>query len=161
MSIKQINRDFTVTQAMVGSSTTREWTSRPAERGCVEHSMRWVERECSSIAARLEPCMIRGEIAGIIRCERLFAASRVGVVVSTTTSLGLRRSGSRYIVPIMRYAMTDAGWAWSCPLVVKLDRIDPHWKSVVQRDNWNRYVKRLTAVCAEASVFAHAFRHGA
>ena len=163
MGIKQLNRDFTTTCGVVRYGNGED--ASVIHSHSIASSMDWVVRHIDA------PTDLygyeRNKTAGVVRAfvseRRIFAAARHGVLVrSDSPNADILRSGAGYRIPIMMYTKWDDGinWRWHCPLFLKLSD-DLHWKGLIERDKWQRFIKRLNSVCAEASIFAHAFRHGA
>lgn len=158
MSYKQLNRDFATTfpcaelryGRTVGSIIKRD----------IERSIKEAEHLC--LMEKIDGEKPRyADVVAVISERRIRAATWTGIRLSTTNLTGIRRSGRDYNVSILRFAEKPGfGWAWFCPLKVDHD-LDLHWKGLIQRDRWQTFIRRLNSVCAEASIFAHAFRHGA
>jgi hypothetical protein len=158
MSYKQLNRDFATTfpcaelryGRIAGSYIKRD----------IERSIKEAEHLCLQVPEGGEKPRY-ADVVAVISERRIRAATHTGVRMSTTNLMGIRLSGRDYNVAILRFAEKPGfGWAWFCPLKVDHD-LDLHWKGLIQRDRWQTFIKRLNSVCAEASIFAHAFRHGA
>lgn len=159
MSIKQLNRDFSATFPCAEHRYGR--TAGSIIRRDIERSIREAEHLC--LMDKLDGEQARyADVCAVISERRWYAASWRGVRLSTTNLHGIRRASSKaYFVSILRFAeKPGCGWVWSCPLKVDHD-LDLHWKGLIERDKWQTFIRRLNSVCAEASIFAHAFRHGA
>jgi hypothetical protein len=161
MSIKQLNRDFSTTCGIVrwqnGEDASGVW------RWDIQRSMDWVVRTCAAPNPEFRQ-VGSGDRSGIVRATvsgtRMYAAARHDVLIRSTGSPVLRGNNA-YRLPIMQYQRdADGNWVWTCPLRVECG-LDLHWKGLIERDKWQRFIRRLNSVCAEASIFAHAFRHGA
>jgi hypothetical protein len=123
--------------------------------------MREAERMCLQYDKQ-EGAPRYADVIAVVSDRRLYSAQSTGVRLSTTNLLGIRPvRGIGWHVAVLRFAEKPGfGWTWSCPL--KVDHaLDLHWKGLVERDKWKRFMSRLNSVCTEASIFAHAFRHGA
>ena len=159
MSYKQLNRDFATTFPCAEFRYGR--TAGPTISRDIERSIREAEHLCLQMKNDGEQPRY-ADVCAVVSERRWYAAAFTGVRLSTTNLNGIRRAGARaYNVAILRFAEKPGfGWTWSCPLKVDHD-LDLHWKGLIQRDRWKTFIKRLNSVCAEASIFAHAFRHGA
>jgi hypothetical protein len=164
MSIKQLNRDFAATYTSCFRLGHRD-TSGAIVRRDIAESMRQAEQwaieddKDKDLVASRHHCYF--DVIALVRGKRIWDAAQHGVRIGTTNITGLRRSRDNYLLSILRYKLDPSvGWRWVCPVKLHCD-LDLHWKGLIERDKWNRFIKRLNSVCAEASIFAHAFRHGA
>ena len=158
MSYKQLNRDFATTFTCARRRYRN--SDGPYNKRGIERSIRDAEQLCLQVRDGAEP-VLYADVCAVISERRMWAAQSTGVRLTTAGSNGIRWSGSDSFVSILRFAEKPGfGWTWSCPLKLDLNH-DLHWKGLIQRDRWQTYIKRLNSVCAEASIFAHAFRHGA
>jgi hypothetical protein len=158
MSYKQLNRDFSATYAAV--VTKHHHNLGSSYRRDIESCIKDAERYFFELKANSDP-MHYAEVQAVLSYGRYAAAYRGGVYIKPTPMPCAARRRAAYRVPILRFLKDEAlGWVWRCPLRLSCNE-DLHWKGLIQRDRWLRFIKRLNSVCAEASIFAHAFRHGA
>jgi hypothetical protein len=158
MSYKQLNRDFSSTYVAVVSRYNH--TLGSSYRRDIESCIRDAERYFFELKEDSDP-MHYAEVQAVVSHSRYAAAYRSGVyILPSPIPCGARRRAA-YRVPILRFLKDESlGWVWRCPLRLRHSE-DLHWKGLIERDKWLRFIKRLNSVCAEASIFAHAFRHGA
>ena len=161
MSIKQLNRDFATTFPCLttkGGRTLGAVYKRDLE-SCIKRS----EQMVFNGRDEQDGLPIYADIMAVVTHRRMDAASVRGVRVRSHNVSGVRYAGPGvgYHVALLRFSEKPGnGWSWSCPLSLYHD-LDLHWKGLIERDKWQTFIRRLNSVCAEASIFAHAFRHGA
>jgi hypothetical protein len=158
MSFKQLNRDFSSTYPAVVTKYNHDLGA--SYRRDIESCLRDAERSFFELKANSDP-LNYAEVQAVISFSRYAAAYRTGVYIKPSPMPCAARRRSAYRVPVLRFLKDEAlGWVWRCPLRLSCNE-DLHWKGLIERDKWLRFIKRLNSVCAEASIFAHAFRHGA
>jgi hypothetical protein len=158
MSFKQLNRDFATTHPVFVTKYNHDFGTsyRRDIEGCIKDA----ERSFFALKGDSDP-LHYAEVQADIAFSRYAAAYRTGVYIKPApVPRGLQRRAA-YRIPVLRFVKDEAlGWVWRCPLRLSCNE-DLHWKGLIQRDRWQTFIKRLNSVCAEASIFAHAFRHGA
>jgi hypothetical protein len=158
MSYKQLNRDFATTYTVMVTKFRHELGSTYTRD--IESCIREAERLFFSLKGDSDP-LHYAEVQAVISFSRYAAAYRTGVYIKPSPMPCAARRRSAYRVPVLRLVKDEAlGWVWRCPLRLSCNQ-DLHWKGLIERDKWLRFIKRLESVCADASLFAQAFRHGA
>jgi hypothetical protein len=161
MSYKQLNRDFSNTFPCATMKYSR--SAGPIIKRDIEQCIREAENMClqwRSFNREGEPPQY-ADVVAIVTHRRVDEANFKGVRIRANNVSGVRFTSSGYHMALLRFAEKPGyGWVWSCPLSIHCD-LDLHWKGLIYRDRWQRFLDRLNSVCAEASIFAHAFRHGA
>jgi hypothetical protein len=163
MSYKQLNRDFATTIGLVRYGNGED--AGIHHKRSIERSMDWIVRNITAPAPAYRDAGDRrvGIVSASVSERRVYAAARHGVLVrSSAPAASVFKASGVYRIPIMMYTQYEDGmnWRWHCPLILRMSD-DLHWKGLIERDKWQTFIRRLNSVCAEISVFAHAFRHGA